>query len=384
MDFKKTEEQELLLESVRELVARVAPESYIAECDKKHEYPVKLSKALLDGGFITLGLPKEHGGVDADVLTQVLVIEELAKAGVPSYLFLGTGVGIFDIISYGTEEQIRQTKEALVAGDGRMPFSFAITEPQAGSDDAAIATTVTRKNGKVYLNGHKTFLSAARESPYMLVVTRNLEGENPHKSMSWWWAKGDAPGIKTEPLEKIGWWLNPTYEAYLENVEIEEKDLIGKENEGFMQLMKGFEIEKILMSTQSLGWAEAAFEDAAKYANHRVQFGKSIGTFQVIEEKIVNMEVKIRSMRNLIYQAAWEKDNGLPAVQITSSLAKYYSNQAGFEVVNDAMQIFGGLGYTSDLRVSRLWRDMRGGAFGGGTAETMIHNSGRFILKQYR
>jgi alkylation response protein AidB-like acyl-CoA dehydrogenase len=383
MDFKKTDEQELLLEGLRELLAREYQESYIAECDRKHEFPVKFTKALLDNGFLTLGLPKEHGGSDADTLTQMLVIEEVAKTGAPAYICSGGSLCIDDMIGFGSPEQLKLTKEAFYSSGGRMPFSLAITEPQAGSDDSAITTTATRKNGKVYINGHKTFLTVAAESPYMLVVTRDLEGKDPHRSMSMWWVKGDAPGIKIEKLDKVGVWFTPTYEAYLENVEVEESDLIGKENEGFMQLMKNFEIERLGACATVVGYAQAAFDDAAKYANQRVQFGKPIGTNQLIQDKIVGMALKIENMRNLVYKTAWEKDNGI-SVQISSALAKYYCAKSAFEVVDDAMQIFGGIGYTNDLRIARLWRDTRAFRIMAGTDEIMVYIAGRAILKKHR
>jgi alkylation response protein AidB-like acyl-CoA dehydrogenase len=336
----------------------------------------------LDSGFLTLGLPKEHGGVDADILTQALVQEEVGKSGAPGFA-LGASLYIDDMIAFGSAEQLRLTKEAFYSSGGMSPFSLAISEPQAGSDDAAITTTATRKNGKVYINGHKTFLSLAKQAPYMLVVTRDLEGKDPHKSMSMWWVDGKAPGIKLEELPKVGYWPTPTYEAYLDNVEVEEKDLVGKENEGFMQLMKNFEIERICISSAALGSAEAAFEDAAKYANQRVQFGKPIGTNQLIQDKIVNMALKIENMRNLVYKTAWEKDNGIP-VQISSAICKLYCVRSSFEVIDDAMQIFGGIGYTNDLRIARFWRDARGHRFAGGTDEIMVYISGRAILKKYR
>ena len=175
--------------------------------------------------------------------------------------------------------------------------------------------------------------------------------------------------------------MNPTYEVYLENVVVEEKDIIGKEGEAFKQLMRNFEMERLMMAVAILGMAECAYEDAAKYANQRVQFGKPIGTRQLIQEKIVNMKIKIMNMKNLCYQCAWEKDQGI-SIRNASALCKLYCAQAGNEVIDDALQIMGGIGYTQDCRISRLWRDARNYRIGGGTDEIMIHIAGRGLLKE--
>ena len=177
--------------------------------------------------------------------------------------------------------------------------------------------------------------------------------------------------------------MQSTCEVYLEDVELDEEDLVGVEGNGFLQTMKNFEIERLVMAAKVVGMAECAFEDAARYANQRMQFGKPIGKFQLIQEKIVRMKIKIENMRNMIYKCAWEKDNGIP-VRNSAALAKLYCAQSANEVIDDAMQIMGGIGYTKDCRISRLWRDARVFRIGGGTDEIMIHIAGRGILEEYK
>ncbi|WP_258361133.1 acyl-CoA dehydrogenase [Moorella sulfitireducens (nom. illeg.)] len=380
MDFRKTEEQELLLESLRELITREFSEEYFKECDEKHQYPEKFMKALVDNGFGLLGIPEEYGGTPVDTLTLILVSEEIARLGAPGYLF-GSVLQIDDMLTFGSEEQKKITME--LTKQGKIAFCLGITEPQAGSDTNAISTTFTRKNGKVYINGHKTFITGAMSAPYMLCMTRDFSVSDLSRAFTMWWVPMDAPGVRIEPLHKIGWFMQNTCEVYLDNVEIEEKDIVGREGYGFIQLMKNFEVERLLMAAIALGQAECAFEDAARYANQRVQFGKPIGTFQLIQEKLTYMAIKIENMRNMVYKCAWEKDNGI-SLQVSSALAKLYCAQASFEVIDDAMQIMGGIGYTTDHRISRLWRDNRINRIGGGTDQIMIHIAGRGILKQYR
>lgn len=383
MDFRLTEEQELLLESLREVMARDCTEDYMKECYEKGEHPTKFVQALMDNGFGMLGVPEEHGGTPVDNLTMMLVAEEITKNGGPHFVF-GQALSIADMLHFGSEEQIADTM--AVVQRGGVAFVLGFTEPQAGSDSSAAATTYTRRNGKVYINGHKTFMSGALRAPYMLCLARNSEeagNADKRNAFSMWWVPMNAPGIKIEKLEKIGWHMQDTCEVYLEDVEVEEKDLVGVEGNGFMQVLYNFEMERLLMAASVLGMAECAFEDAVRYANQRVQFGKTIGSFQLIQEKLTFMKAKIENMKNMVYKCAWEVDNGLP-VQISSAIAKLYCAQAANEVIDDALQIMGGIGYTKDARISRLWLDARVFRIGGGTDEIMIHAAGRAILKQYK
>jgi alkylation response protein AidB-like acyl-CoA dehydrogenase len=329
-----------------------------------------------------LGVPEKYDGTPVDTMTMMLVAEEITKNGGPHFAF-GQALSIVDMLEFGSEEQIENTMNAV--REGKVAFVLGFTEPQAGSDSSAITTTYTRKNGKVYINGHKTFMSNALRAPYMLCMARNADDTgNPDKmnAFSMWWVPMNAPGIQIEPLKKIGWHMLDTCEVYLDNVEVEEKDLVGVEGNGFKQVLINFEVERLLMAASVLGMAECAFQDAVRYANQRVQFGKPIGTFQLIQEKITYMQIKIENMRNMVYKCAWEINNKMP-VQISSALAKLYCAQAANEVIDDALQIMGGIGYTTDTRISRLWLDARVFRIGGGTDQVMIHAAGRAILKKY-
>ena len=184
------------------------------------------------------------------------------------------------------------------------------------------------------------------------------------------------------PLDKIMWHTCDSSEIFLSNVEVDESCLVGVKGEGFVQLMKNYEIERLMTSAQSLGLAEAAFDDAATYAAQRVQFGQPIGNFQLIQQKLTDMAVKIENMRNMIYRGGWMVDQGLP-LKTHGAMAKRYCCMSGFEVCDDSMQIHGGIGVTEGTRISRLWRDARGHRFGGGTDEIMVHIIGRQIVRDH-
>jgi crotonobetainyl-CoA dehydrogenase len=377
MNFSRTDEQQILLESLGEFIARDFPDSYFKDCDAQHKYPIEFMKGLCDAGFGLMGIPEEYGGTPVDDLTLIMFCEEVARLTGTSYL-TSYLIYVDDILTFGSEEQKKVTMDLV--SQGKPSLCLGISEPQAGSDNSAMTATATHKNGKVYINGHKTFITNASFSPYMLCMTRDLDNPKPVKGISMWFLPLDKKGVKIEKLDKVGWNMRPSCEVYMEDVELDEKDLVGKPNEGFFQLMKNFEIERLVMCAGSLGCAQAAFDDALLYATQRVQFGQKIGSFQMIQQKLVDMQIKLHNMRNFLYKCAWEKDNGI-SIQITSALAKRYCAQAGCEVVDEAMQIFGSIGYTNDHRVSRMWRDLRVGRIGGGTDEIMVYIAAKAMLK---
>lgn len=380
MDFKKTEEQELLLESLREVVRRYGTEEYIRECDEKGESPRKLNEALHEAGFDMLGVPEEYGGTPCDTLTLMMYHEEFARICSGAYACECTALAMADMIKFGSEKQIQDCVDAI--NELKTPFCLGFTEPQAGSDSSGISTTFTRKDGKVYINGRKTFISRIDNANYMLCMTKDPSAPKD-KAFTTWWVPMNAPGISYKPIPKVGWHMVHSCEVTLDNVELDESDIVGVEGKGFVNVMKNFEIERLVMSATALGEATMAFEDAVVYAGQREQFGRPIGDFQLIQEKLVDMATKIENMRGLVYKSAWMEDNGIP-VNTMAAMTKRYCARASFEVVNDAMQIFGGIGYSSDLRISRVWRNNRICGIGGGTEEIMVHIAGRSLVKQYK
>lgn len=380
MDFRKSEEQELLLESLEEWLMNCGyNEAYFSKCYDECVYPKEYYKELFASPFGKIGLPEEYGGTEIDSLTLVMLNEKNAELGFPSLTI--QLLALDDIIAFGSEEQKKYCFEAATAGE--VPFCMGFTEPQAGSDASGYATTATRRNGKVYINGHKSFITHGAYSKYMLTMCRNFENGLPaNKSMSLWFVPLDVPGVKREPMHKIGTKMYSMCEVYLDDVEVDESALVGEENKGFFMLMKNFEIERLLIASTVLGQATRAFDDAVAYAAQREQFGQKIGSYQLVQEKICRMKIKVDNMRNMIYKTAWERDNNI-SIRIASNLVKLYCTQAACEVADDAMQIFGGIGYTEDCNISKIWRDVRTTRIGGGTDEILISAGAREILKPY-
>jgi crotonobetainyl-CoA dehydrogenase len=381
MDFRYTEEQELLVKSLTELLEREVPESYQQEMDENHEFPWKAWKLLAENGILGLGIPEEYGGTPTDVQTMCIVAETLGRYAYDLSTIYSLGViTIRDIEQFGSDAQ----KDEVLGGyvDGGLPAALGISEPQAGSDAASLKTTAVLDGDTWFINGQKIYCTLSNVADHILLMARNPEVENPYQGMHMLLLPTDTPGVRINPLRKMGWWPVPTCEVFLDDVRLPKDALVGKENNGWAQLMANFEIERVILCAGCVGIAQAALDDAATYANQRVQFGKPIGKFQLIQEKLVDMAIKVENMRNYTYKMAWMMDEGIP-VRMEHAMCKRYVTMASQEVIDDAMQILGGMGIMMDHRIQRLWRGNRIMRIGGGTDEIMINIAGPQLLKRY-
>lgn len=381
MDFKLTDEQELIVESYRDLMERENWENYFLECDEKHEYPIRWTSALCELGFDRIMLPEDKGGLGLEqpLVTLMAIYEELGRLGGPTYvLYQLPGFGT--ILREGTQEQIDAVMKYL--GTGEQIWNSACTEPGAGSDVGSLSTTYQRRNGKIYLNGTKTFITSSKGVKYLIIMCR--DADNPD-TISEFFVDMSKPGISLSPLPKLGLRMDSCCEVYLNDVELEEKDLFGKEGNGFMRGISDFNFERWLVGACDYGTAYCAFEDAAKHAWQRQAFGKPIARFQLNTLKFANMSIKLDAMKNMLYEAAWNADNNngdfMPG---PAAACKYYCANAAFSVVDDAMQIMGGIAVASEHRINRFWRDLRVDRISGGTDEMMILTAGKQAIKPYR
>lgn len=377
MDFSLDEDQQLILQAIRELMEKENWETYFKECDETHTYPQRFVKELADMGIDSMMLPEEHGGMGATWVTLAAVWEELGRLGVPTYVLYQLPT-LDTVVREGTPEQIEKILSYL--GTGEQIWNAAMTEPGAGSSLSGMKTTYTRKNGKVYLNGSKTFITSSKYVPYLVVMSRDSENMD---NFTEWLVDMTLPGISKSPLEKLGLRMDSCCEIYFDNVELNEEDMFGTEGQGFARGVIDFDMERFLVAACDYGWAYCAFEDAARYANQRIQGGEAIARYQLIQEKFCNMKIKLTNMRNMIFEIAWKYDHGLMG-KGDCSMAKYYVTKAAAEVVDDAIQVLGGIGVTGGHRVGRMYRDLRVERISGGTDEMMILTAGRAVLKEYK
>lgn len=381
MDFKFTEEQELMVANLKELLEKEAPPEKVAAWDEGHVFPRPLWESLAKNGIFAIGVPEEYGGTPADLVTQCLVAETIGYY-IDSFPHGLSTIGLHNVLKFGTDAQKEKISVNFLK-TGYPIVSLGISEPQAGSDAAAIKTTYQQTDNGWLINGQKIYCTGADVAQYIMLVTRNPEVEKPYEGMTVFLLPTDAPGVRIVPLRKMLMWSMNTNEVFIDNVELPKDALLGKENKGWMQLMVNFEIERLLCSAMLIGPAQAALEDAAIYANQRIQFGKPIGTNQAVQHKIADMALKIENMRNLVYKVAWMMDNNLP-VRYETAMVKLYIAQSVNEVCDDGLQILGGIGVTMDHRIQRLWRNSRVARIGAGTDEIMYNIIGSQILKKYR
>lgn len=378
MAIKLTEEQNLIVASMRELMTRENWDDYFKECDNEHKFPERFCQALSELGLHQIINPPEYGGLEDDAMvTFVAAWEEVLRLG-------GNAACIWFSSTYpvllreGNEKQKKIAMELMETGLTKI--GNAATEPAAGSDLGAMQTTYKREGGKVYLNGQKTFCTDATYSDYLIVTALDAETMTKYTN---WFVPTNAKGVTISGLEKLGLKTNSAGEVYLDNVELTEEDMLGAEGAGFDMQKDDFNSERVVSALYCYGYALCAFEDAAKYANQRVQFGEAIGRQQLIQLKLANMKTKLTNMRNMIFDGAEMVDNGT-LDKGYAAMCKYYCVVAAQEVTDDALQILAGVGICGDHRASRAWRDIRASRVSGGTDEMMILTLGRSIVKEYR
>jgi len=269
---------------------------------------------------------------------------------------------------------------------GKSVAALAVSEPGAGTDNMAMST-VTKKqaDGTYILSGQKTWVTNGEHCPMQMVIAKDEDPSRDNTAMSLWLIPADLTEISTGHLGKIGNTIAPFCDIFYDNVVLTEDMLLGgleQKGKGFFNLMKNFEMERMVVVASAIGQAQAAMEDAAAYTSQRVVFGKPLSTFQLTGEKLTDMEIGLINSRNLLYYTTWRLDNKM-SVNTEAALLKRYGVPTCTKICSDAMQIFGGLGYTTETRVNRCWLDSRGLEIGAGTTEIMVHIAGRQLAKKY-
>ena len=321
MDFAMTDEQELLLESVREFCDRYFTEDVIKEMYETGDMPDEIAEAYRDAGFGLMGIPEEYGGIPCDKVTLGMMIEELYHSSGCNHILYQNSLTAFDIVEFGTPEQIQKYMDAYME-TGWPLCSLSISEPGAGSDNRNMSCTAKKQDDGTYrLNGQKTWVTMGAKLPYTIVVAKDEDPSRENDKMSLWMIEMDRQGVSTAGLHKIGQQCIPFCEVYFDDVVLTEEDRVGTPGEGFMMVMKNFEVERALLVAEQLGLAQAAMEDAVTYANQRIAFNKPIANFQMTQEKLTEMEIRLQNTRNMLYKTLWELDNDI-SVQLDSALLK--------------------------------------------------------------
>ncbi len=369
MDFSLSEEQLLLIETLRKMGEREDFREIAAEVDGTGEFPYQLLKKYADLGLLGMSLSPEYGGGGQPSINAVLAIEELAKYSpmIASPVF-ESNVGPVRVIDlFGTEKQKREIIPGVCSGE--LSVSVCMTEPEAGSDLTSLTTRLEDKGDNFILNGSKTFISGAGHASHYLVYTRfgDVKG---YKGIGAVILKKGTEGFSFGKQEQfMGLHGMPSCDLIFEDVKIPKEDLVINVGD-FKKLMLTFDIERCGNASMCLGVAGGALEEAKKYAQERVAFGRPICEFQAIQFLIADMAMKLDAARLLVYRAASGAGQGLPSIY-EASMAKCYANEMVNEVTNMAMQVFGGYGYSKEFPVERMLRDGRAWCVAGGTVQML-------------
>ncbi len=368
MNFNLTEEQQAFVDMARQFaMEQLAP--HAARWDAEHHFPVDVIKQAGELGFCGLYTPEELGGLGLSRLDSSLIFEQLAMGctSTTAYLTIHNMV-TWMIARFARPELAAELVPVMAAG--QKLGSYCLTEPGAGSDAASLRTSAKRDGDDYVLNGSKMFISGAGSTDVLVVMART-GGEGP-KGISAFMVPADSAGIVYGRLEeRMGWNSQPTRLVTFENVRIPAGNLLGAEGEGFKFAMMGLDGGRINIATCSIGTAQQAVNEALQYVHERKQFGKEIATFQALQFKLADMATELIAARQMVRMAAFKLDEKLPDATTYCAMAKRFATDVGFEVCNNALQLFGGYGYIKEYPMERHVRDTRVHQILEGTNEIM-------------
>jgi alkylation response protein AidB-like acyl-CoA dehydrogenase len=379
MNFEFTEEQEEIRMAVREFAENEFTAELAHECDQKEEFPMELYKKAAQLGFIGLHFEEEYGGQGYGLTELCLSIEELCR--VDSTLGTAILIGGFgsDLIHmFGTEEQMEKYLPKVVSGE--WISSGAFTEPARGSDITMVDTAATKDDDGYTINGAKTLISNAPIADFGVILCQTDPGVQ-HRGSSLLIVDKGTPGFDNNPIHgKMGIRASVIGEYSFSDCKVPLDALIGVENMGFYHTLEFLDVGRVAVAAQTVGMAQGALDKALAYAKERIQFGRPVSDFQVIQHKLADIATQIEAARLMTYKAAWyiDQDRIIPK---WSCMAKNFATSAAGRTVSEALQIFGGYGFIAEYDIERIYRDVRVTELYEGTTEIQKNMVARFLLR---
>jgi len=367
MDFDLTQEQQMIKKTIKEFADKVVAPGAI-DRDRSKAFPTEIFKQLSDMGMMGLPFDEKYGGAGADTTSFAIVTEELSRAcastGITYSAHISLGGAPLNL--FGTEEQKEKYLTPICTGESF--GAFGLTEPNAGSDAGGTETRAVEDGDDWVINGSKVYITNASHAKHLAITA--ITGMNDgKKEISAIIVPTDAEGFTIiDNYEKMGLHSSNTTELVLDNVRVPKENLLGKRGDGFKQFLVTLDGGRIGIAAMAVGIAQAAFNKALAYSKERKQFGKPLSEFQVTQFKLADMAMKIELARNMVYKAAWLKDQGRPFTK-EASMAKLYASEISMEVADEAIQIHGGYGYMKEYEVERYMRDAKLLEIGEGTSE---------------
>ncbi|WP_010648414.1 acyl-CoA dehydrogenase [Oceanobacillus massiliensis] len=379
MNFQLSEEQEMLRKMVRDFAEKeVKPTA--AERDEEERFDRDIFDKMAGLGLTGIPWPEQYGGIDADFVSYVIAVEELSRVCASTGVTLSAHLSLasWPIYKYGNEEQKKTFLSRLATGDAL--GAYALSEPGAGSDVVSMKTTAKEDGDHFVLNGNKVWITNGGVADIYIVFAKT-DADAKHKGISAFIVESGTDGFSFGKKEKkLGIRSSPTTELIFENCRIPKENLLGAEGEGFKIAMTTLDGGRNGIAAQALGIAQGALDAAVEYAKGREQFGKPIANNQGISFKLADMATEIEAARLLTYQAAWLESQGLPYGK-ASAMSKLFAGDAAMRTTVEAVQIFGGYGYTKDYPVERYMRDAKITQIYEGTNEIQRLVIGRMLTK---
>jgi short-chain 2-methylacyl-CoA dehydrogenase len=365
MNFDLDHEHQLLRDTVRTFAEeKIAPVA--EELDREKRFPYELVAELGDLGIMGMTILEEYGGAGTDTVSYAIAVEELTRidSSVAITVAAHHSLGTLPIYYFGNEEQRRQWLPDLASG--RKLAAFGLTEPNAGSDAGATRTTARLEDGEWVVDGAKMFITNAGTdiSACVTITARTADDEISNVIVP-----NGTPGyVISAPMSKLGWRASDTRELSFQGARVPEENLLGPRGQGFQQFLEILDGGRISVAAMGVGLAQGCYDLAYAYAKEREQFGRPISKFQSVQEKLVDIATEVEAARNLVYKAAWEKDQGRDFGR-TAAMAKLYSGELSHRAANWSLQIHGGYGFMDEYPISRLYRDQKILEIGEGTNE---------------
>lgn len=357
MNFDLTEEQLMLQETAYKFAMKEFP-PLSEECDRHEKFSFELWQKACEAGLTACFIPEEYGGAGFGFMGNALMTEQLCRVDMGLSFCAMTGFGSENLILYGTEEQ--KKKYLPLVPSGQAIFAGAYTEPNSGTDLVSARTTAVRDGNEYVINGSKMFITHGNICHYYVVFCVTNPGEEKaHRRHSLILVEADRPGITKNKIKgKMGIRASDTAEIAFEDVRVSCENLVGGEGKGFNQVMHFFDVTRILVSAQGLGLSQGALDHAIQHVKERVAFGKPLASQQGLQFILAEMATKIELLRNSVYKAAWQLDNGQMDPKF-NAMVKYSSGETAVWVCDKALQLHGGYGYIDEYPVQRFYRDAK-------------------------
>lgn len=368
MNFGITSEQESMIGHVRALLDDVCSMDYAAKCDETMTPPHEAFQALARNGWLGLIAPEEYGGAGGSPTDLALLLEETGNhfEELGLWLFRNFTFGCYAVLKHGTEEQKQRIVPRTVKGE--LTFAFGLTEPDSGSDAAALRTRAVADGDDFIINGRKQWTSGMDIADYVLLAVRTNDLGKKQLGISTFMVDTKLPGIEVRKIPTLGQHAIGTTEVTYTNVRVPRTALFGELDKGWAVCEDTLRYERLCLSAARIGAARRAFEFALDYAKTRTQFGKPIGSFQVTQHKFADMKVMLDTAQTMVRRYAWLMENG-QAERGDTAVIKYYVGEAYKSISDTCLQILGGYGYCMEYPMQRFYRDARLATIGGGTSE---------------